>query len=268
MLDCGTKKLLESDMETVAIGYSKTLRSKPGSTSIMVMNRYCGFPVYQEPVLNVFPLTFVHMLTPLGKTVLASRIVDECHSMARIRTAFFYCRHTDYQRNAFVAVARTMLSQLVVGNDMLLQLLYERVANSSEALLTSMQAAKELLGTALKTCDKNRKTFIVIDGLDEYSREDRKEISAWFKEQVRNVPTKDLGQLRCLFISQDDGYARKDMSECSSIKLKVEHTRCDIEAYCKMWHQRIEERFKPLDPKEHNVSEMVTARAQGNTYVF
>jgi hypothetical protein len=266
MLEPGTRMPLESGTGTAAIGYSNMLRLKPGTTSITATSLCCGCLAFQEPVTQRLS-TFIHLyLTPIGKTVLASRIIDECHSVAHIRTTFFYCQHTDDERNAFVAVARTMLSQLVVGNDLLLQLIYERATKSSEASLTSIQTAKELLDTALKTYDKTRKTYIVIDGLDEYDREDRKEISAWFKEQVRNVPTKDLGQLRCLFISQDDGYARKDMSDCSSLKLKVELTHHDIEAYCKMWHQRIEERFKALDPKEHNISEMVTARAQGITY--
>lgn len=156
-----------------------------------------------------------------------------------------------------------MLSQLVAGNDTILQLLDNHVVNSGEVVLSSNSSAKSLLETALKTCDKAQKTYIVIDGLDEYNRESRKEISTWFKEQIRNVPTNDLGQIRCLFVSQDDGSARKDLSDCSSIKLTSKDTQSDIESFCKMWHDRIAQKFGPLDPKEHNISQIVTARAQG-----
>lgn len=134
-------------------------------------------------------------------------------------------------------------------------------------VLSSKSSAKSLLDIALKACDKAQKTYIVIDGLDEYNRESRKEISTWFKEQIRNVPTNDLGQIRCLFVSQDDGYARKDLSDCSSIKLTPKDTRSDIETFCKMWHDLIAQKFGPLDLKEHNVSQIVTARAQGDSEV-
>lgn len=156
-----------------------------------------------------------------------------------------------------------MLSQLVTGNDILLQYVYTQAANSGEAVLSSATAAKALLQTAMETCDKSQKLYIVIDGIDEYNREDRKEMSMWFKERVRNVPTNELGAIRCLFVSQDDGYARKDLSDCSQIKLTPKNTRQDIEAYCKMWHKLIAQKFGTLDPKEHNITEIITSRAQG-----
>ena len=237
--------------------------------------KWFSFDYCAEPLLwlNGIPgagtscaLFIIDILIYPGKTVLASLVIQECRILPRARTCFFYCRHTDEDRNAFVSVARAMLSQLVTGNDMLLQYLYDRAANSGEAVLSSGNTAKALLETALKTCDKTQKVYIIIDGLDEYSREDRKEISTWFKEQVRNIPTNDLGALRCLFISQDDGYARKDLSDCSSIKLTPNNTRHDIEAYCEMWQQLIVQKFKLLDPKEHNISTIITARAQGTLY--
>lgn len=199
----------------------------------------------------------------LGKTVLASRIVDACQKLPDARVTFFYCRNTDGDRNAFASIARTLISQLMIGNEMLLYQVYDSAAKSGEAVLSSDKTAKELLATALHTCKPSQKTYIVIDGLDEYEREDRKEISAWFKEQVRGIPKLDLGKLRCMFVSQDDGVARKDLSDCTSIALTVKNTRADIETYCQMWHQLIDHKFGPLDLKVHNVSKLVTARAQG-----
>jgi hypothetical protein len=202
-------------------------------------------------------------LTVIGKTILASRIVDECQLLPLARTAFFYCKHTDTETNGFIAIARTILSQLVVGNDMVLNHVYEHATMDTNAYLVSVNAAKDLTSMALRTCDALQKAYVVIDGLDEYDREDRKEICRWFKELIRSLPTNDLGQIRCLFISQDDGYARKDLSDCSSIQLNPSNTFDDIKAYCTMWHQRIEDRFGPLNPQEQNVAEIVTARARG-----
>ncbi|KAF2800244.1 hypothetical protein K505DRAFT_229183, partial [Melanomma pulvis-pyrius CBS 109.77] len=163
-----------------------------------------------------------------GKTVLSSLVVEECRNLPKARTSFFYCRHSDEHRNAFVSVARAILSQLAVNNSPLLLYLYDRASKSGEAVLSSTSTAKDLLAIALQTCDKSYKTYIILDGLDEYSRDDRKEIIEWFKEQ-----------------------------------LKAKDTRQDIETYCNIWHTRIAQRFAPLDSREHNISKIVTARAQG-----
>ena len=109
--------------------------------------------------------------------MLASLVIQECRNLSQARTCFFYCRKIDENRNAFVTVARAMLSQLVAKNDFLLRHLYDCAANSGEAVLSSANTAKALLGTALKTCEKGQRTYVIIDGLDEYGREGRKEIS-------------------------------------------------------------------------------------------
>ncbi|PZC93210.1 zf-H2C2-2 domain containing protein [Pyrenophora tritici-repentis] len=146
------------------------------------------------------PLLRLSGMPGAGKTILASRVIDACRCLPQARVAFFYCRNTDGDRNALVAVARTIISQLVVENDMLLLKVFETAQASGEAVLSSRSMAKTLLAIALQTFPTSQKTYIIIDGLDEYAREDRKEISIWFKEQVRSIPRQDLGQLRCLFL--------------------------------------------------------------------
>ncbi|KAF2726766.1 hypothetical protein EJ04DRAFT_452711 [Polyplosphaeria fusca] len=177
------------------------------------------------------PLLWLNGIPGAGKTVLASLVIQKCRELPKAKTGFFYCRHSDNHRSAFVGVARAILSQLVAENELLLQYLYVQAANSGEVVLSSSTTAKALLMTALETCDKSQKTYIVIDGLDEYNREDRKEITTWFKEQVRNVPA-------------------------------------NIEAYCKSWHQLIAQRFGPLHPEEHNITEIITARAQVGMFLY
>ncbi|KAI0577634.1 zf-H2C2-2 domain-containing protein [Pyrenophora tritici-repentis] len=129
------------------------------------------------------PLLRLSGMPGAGKTILASRVIDACRCLPQARVAFFYCRNTDGDRNALVAVARTIISQLVVENDMLLLKVFETAQASGEAVLSSRSMAKTLLAIALQTFPTSQKTYIIIDGLDEYAREDRKEISIWFKEQ-------------------------------------------------------------------------------------
>jgi hypothetical protein len=120
--------------------------------------------------------------------------------------------------------------------------------------------AKTLLEVVLKSC---KLVYIVLDGLDEYSREDRKELASWFQKLIVGVPKQDYGAVRCLFISQEDGYARKDLSMLSTIKITHADNYADIKSFCEYWHQQIEVKFGLLEKREHHVTNIVSARAQG-----
>ena len=81
--------------------------------------------------------------------------------------------------------------------------------------------------------------YIIIDGLDECSRDDRKEIVQWFRSLVEDLPTSEPDRLRCLFVSQDDGFGRKDFSGIASIRIEAEDNRGDIESYCVTQAERL-----------------------------
>jgi hypothetical protein len=176
---------------------------------------------------------------------------------------FFYFKYGDESRNSFLAVARGILSQMLSCNrlgDSLLLYVDEKASCSGETVLTSSKLAKELLETIFQSY---KKMYIILDGLDECNRHERKEISTWFRQLVDGLPRKEMDAIRCLFVCQDDGYARKDLSMLPSIKLTAASNKSDIEMYARIWHQRIEEKFGPLDPKTLNIANIVTARAQG-----
>jgi hypothetical protein len=180
---------------------------------------------------------------------------------------FFYFKYGDVSRNSFLAVARGILSQLLRSNrsnDSLLLYVDEKASASGEAILSNPKLAKELLETSFKSC---KKTYIILDGLDECNRDERKEISTWFCQLVDCLPREDMDAIRCLFVSQDDGYARKDYSMLPSMKLTAADNKTDIETYTTTWHRRIQDKFKPFD-SNLDVASIVTARAQGECCPF
>jgi len=122
--------------------------------------------------------------------------------------AFFYFGHGDPERDKFVPMATAILSQLLTQDPSLL-LHVEKISTSSgQAVLSSRSLAKELLETALKS----RKTYVILDGIDECTRDDRKEVCTWFRSFADSLPTAKQDEIRCLFVSQDDGFARKDLA--------------------------------------------------------
>ena len=183
--------------------------------------------------------------------------------IAGIVSLCFYCKQADQEKNGFLTVAKSLISQILSNNKSILDYLYEKASKSGEATLSTIVLAKEILEVALKS---STKVYIVLDGLDEYSRDDRKGLASWFQQLITGLPKTDFGSIRCLFTSQEDGFARKDLSMLSQIKITPAANKADIESFCKHWHNKIEAKFGPLEKAEHHVTQIITARAQGKSF--
>ncbi|KAH8662434.1 hypothetical protein BX600DRAFT_382529 [Xylariales sp. PMI_506] len=192
-----------------------------------------------------------------GKTVLASLVIEKARKLEDVSVAFCYCAHGDAQRDNFLSIARTLLSQLLAAaqNDSLLDLLYEKMSTSGDTFLSRTVLAKELLEIALGT----RKSYIILDGIDECARDERKEICRWF----RVLADKHRYEVRCLFVSQDDGIGSKDLSMIPCLSITTQDNMNDIKTYCGIWQRQIEERFGPLKESGLNIADLVPARSNG-----
>ncbi len=73
----------------------------------------------------------------VGKTILASLLIEEARKLPGVQVVFFYCKHGDSQRNTFLAVARSILLQLLRHNGSLLSYLFEAACTSGENSLDS-----------------------------------------------------------------------------------------------------------------------------------
>ena len=195
-----------------------------------------------------------------GKTVLTSFVIEKLKSFPNTTVAFHYCKQTEESRPGLLMIAKTIISQILASNDDLLLYFLEQADASSGPQLTDLKLAKALLEITLKA---SKPTYIVIDGLDEYPRDDRKEIVEWFRDVVQSLPPNELGFLRCLFVSQEDGYAKKDFSEIERIKILASDNTEDIRSYCRFEKQRIEEKFGSLESFNCDLADSITKEAAG-----
>lgn len=179
--------------------------------------------------------------------------------------AFFYCKHKDTSRNNFLAVAKGLLSQLLDQNKHLIQYFYEKSSSCGETSLHTKVLAGELLRVAL-SCSK--RTYIILDGLDECDAKERKYIVEFFRNTVEALPIADMDSIRCLFVSQDDREARKDLSNIPSINICPSDTKHDIHSFVMIWKDKIERKFGDLKRVRYDIAKIVTAKAQGNPRVL
>lgn len=176
---------------------------------------------------------------------------------------FFYISNSDPARTDFLSVARTILSQLVnldtQDTGFVAYLEDERLKTSSPKL-NSLKLAKSLLHVGFRTFD----TFIVLDGVDELSsREQRKDVCSWFQDLIHPQGREAMADIRCLFISQDDRFARKDLGHVTSLEIDNNSNKRDIEAFADIWQSRIVQKFGSLEVEGFYVSRIVTAKSRG-----
>ncbi|KAH8652695.1 hypothetical protein BGZ60DRAFT_533558 [Tricladium varicosporioides] len=221
-----------------------------------------SFKSWFDPVYAAIPpLLWLNGKPGAGKTILSSLVIQEAQNLRpRPTIAYFYFKNGDDQRNNFVAVARGILSQLLLQKENLLGYLYKEANNSPEAVLTSPKIASELLNMALKN---DRSVYIILDGIDECSREERKLISSWFRKLIEDLPPTNAESIRCLFVSQDDGFARKDFAGLASISIRSQDNRADIEEYSLVWATRIKEKFEISDQIANKIATTIPNTVEG-----
>ncbi|KAK7721312.1 hypothetical protein SLS64_001608 [Diaporthe eres] len=135
--------------------------------------------------------------------------------------------------------------------------------NTSEVLAFVWGPMKFLLRLLRVALSCSKRTYIVVDGLDECDTKERKYVVEFFRNTVEALPVADMDSIRCLFVSQDDREARKDLSNIPSINICPSDTKHDIHSFVMIWKDKIESKFGDLQGTRYDIAKIVTAKAQG-----
>ncbi|CAN9204194.1 unnamed protein product [Alternaria alternata] len=196
-----------------------------------------------------------------GKTVLASFVVEEARKLETSPTVlFFYFKQEDNDRNNFLSMARTLLSQILEQNPHTLDHFYSECCSSGGAALNARPLVERLLKFALGNCES---VYIVLDGLDECcTRKERGDIAYWFRDLIEKGSTEIGDGLHCMFISQHDS-ARKDYRDLPSITADAKNNKKDIEAFCMVQAEELVTKLGITEHEAHKIAERVSAAAEG-----
>jgi hypothetical protein len=149
-------------------------------------------------------------------------------------------------------------------NHGLLPYMFERAASSGHTVLQSLDLTEHLLEIALKSLEK---VYVIIDGLDECDRKEKKKTILWFRAMIDNLAGTDPDNLRCLFFSQDDGEIGKLLeAKALVIKITAQDTREDVEKYILTQSQKIQVMFQSLegnDALQEQIFSIVSERTKG-----
>ena len=190
--------------------------------------------------------------------MLASMIIDEVGSVPGSKVLYFYCKHGDLQRQTFVAMARSFLSQLMQMDDFVVSILCGFAATDSDSTITTRKAAEHLLNVCL---DDIGPVTIVLDGVDECPEFEQKAIVQWIRQFAQNRDSHENVR-RCVFLSQYDESTKVLLSRMPDVRIQAEDNHADIEAYCLDWIDRLQNKFATsgLEKSEARRIALVTSR--------
>jgi hypothetical protein len=145
---------------------------------------------------------------------------------------------------------------------------YTRRTSSGEPSLRSPTQAKKLFEDF---CETIPKLFIIIDGLDECERLERSQILDVLTEVAGQCDMKDPGKLRLLLVSQDYADIRKGLQSSAVSRMAPKilpisdaDNESDIQAYTRMWVDRIASKFAPFtDDMNEYLRNLTVANAKG-----
>ncbi|KAI2838585.1 hypothetical protein CBS11350_8057 [Aspergillus niger] len=203
------------------------------------------------------PLLWLSGIPGAGKSVLASIVIDKLKNRGA-PVAYFYCKYGDDRRASVESVTRSILAQVLDLNPDLLPYFHQNA--QMNVSLSSPPSSEQILGTSLRSLER---VYLVLDGLDECGSDAGKAIASRFLKMV-NLE-KEVGSIRCLFISQDDGAAAVGSDGFQSINVGNKNSD-DIKEFVGKWQQKLITKFG-VSKRLSNLQEIISKRAKGK-FIF
>ena len=164
--------------------------------------------------------------------------------------AFVYCKDGNRNRNNFLSIAKNILYQLSQNDDQLTEYIDAIMSREGQTTLQRSEIAKDLLRVIVRSHDS---VYIVIDGLDECLKQEKKGIFSWIQSIIKSDPEPCLDQwdtadqvgdvestlVRCLLISQEDGESSRLLKGYPVLKILPSDNYGDVKTYCETWESKI-----------------------------
>lgn len=203
--------------------------------------------------------------------MLASRIIDHCRLTNNFGTdvpfnitAYYYCHETEPEKDAAELVYSCLIYQILQGCrrgkkfrsqfNTLLQLAIDK-RRDRHAL--DSHTAEQLLKLLL---EKLPQSFIVLDGLDEFPRPAREQITKYFVNLAKNT---EPGRLRVLFVSQHVQDIEKELDSAARIKLTPEDNKEEISAFVELRIGELKQMYGLDEDKATEVKKRLCKHSNG-----
>ncbi|KAK6223993.1 hypothetical protein LQW54_000139 [Pestalotiopsis sp. IQ-011] len=181
----------------------------------------------------------------------------------KILVAYFYFKHTHEHKRSLQKMMRSVLSHLIEQDPSLLDHVYREVCGTSRI---SFDRVKELAQLAISS---SRLCFLVVDGLDECSKDEilrtteAEKVIKWLTE-LTTSPDAQSSDIRVLVSSQRDGVIEEMLEDYPTLQLETMQLHDDnIGRYVRVQARVISETFQGTQTTVGEIVEKITATAKG-----
>lgn len=177
-------------------------------------------------------------------------------------TVYCFFSHDNADKSPAKAMLRTILSQLVQQEEILLRYLYQKCSSMDKSIdLSNIKTLQDLVQDCLTY---NPRAYIILDGLDECAENEPNVIITWLLEKVLPQAASRGCDLRLFISGQRDGRLDQLLSTWPQIRLDtVGSHQNDIQEYCKSRAAEICSRFKQTPEQEQELRSRVAQASQG-----
>lgn len=193
---------------------------------------------------------------------------------------YFFFKHGDKDKRTFSAMLQFLISQLVHQDDVVLDLVYQRLIQVDQQKIRSVSFLRELGELVLRT---QSLCFVVVDGLDECvedeatDREDaQREVIDWLEGFITTSnpgstlevddPQPDERCIRVLISGQRNGVLDARLKHWPAIQIDSSPAHSsDIEAYATAMSLQIQRKFRVDEAERLTILDRVNTRAKGTS---
>jgi hypothetical protein len=144
-----------------------------------------------------------------------------------------------------------------------------KAKSSGQVTLVSHQLAQTLFKVSSQRIDKQ---FIIIDGLDECPRKERRILLSFLAEIVDQMEEEEPGKFRVLIVSQGEADILEILRKESHLRpnfsaeylpLQATHNKEEIDKFVYSWMGKIERRFHLSFDETDCIGRLMSARTNG-----
>ncbi|KAK3300618.1 uncharacterized protein B0H64DRAFT_315062, partial [Chaetomium fimeti] len=221
-----------------------------------------------------------------GKTILASGVVKHLQQLResghRFSVFYFFFKHHHPDKRDFSAMLLSLLSQAVLQDEVLLDLIYQRLILAAQQKVRSVSLLRELTELALKS---QSVCFVVVDGLDEClgpgtmkPEDSQGEVVNWLEALTvtstsgGTVGHGDQQDDRCthlLISGQRNGFLEGRLKHWPAIRIDSSSAHMDdIGAYSEVKTQQMQQRFGIDEATRLDIIHKINARALEGMFLY
>ncbi|KAI9376649.1 hypothetical protein BJX61DRAFT_530663 [Aspergillus egyptiacus] len=233
-----------AETETEHNNICRDRKRYPGTGDWILQNAKVKEWLCLNPEQFPSPILWINGRPGLGKSYLASMLIEECMKNCSVITCYFYCNDKAGVGPSALAVLRSILLQLVCQHSELVPYCHSKRRGSVSPNLTDISTAISLIETF---CERIPHLNIIIDGLDECG-EGRKDLLEILKNLIhKKSGVQSPGKIRILLLSRPMPEIKNAIPEASVLSLGPEHNKADIQAYCRRRSREFEKFQAPRE---------------------